>query len=57
MALLTSTDRRRHSREGLMAQLEDITYTALRKCYANASEQINSAPGIYEMETAGTDSR
>ena len=37
------TDRRQHSREGLMAQLEDITYSALRRCYANVLDKMNSA--------------
>jgi hypothetical protein len=45
---VVQVDRRQRSREGLMAQLEDITYTALRKWSANIAKKINSAPSIYE---------
>jgi hypothetical protein len=39
-------DRRRHSREGLMAQLEDITYGALRRCCAEVLDKISPALDI-----------
>jgi hypothetical protein len=44
MAVLSiKFDRRRHSREGLMAQLEDITYAALRRCCADVLDTISPA--------------
>ena len=45
-------DRRQHSREGLMAQLEDITYSALRRCYANVLDKMNSASD-FEVDVTG----
>ena len=39
-------DRRRHSREGLMAQLEDITYGTLRRCCADVLDKISPALDI-----------
>ena len=43
VVLSTQIDRRQHIREGLMAQLEDITYAVLRKC-ADISDRVNQAP-------------
>jgi hypothetical protein len=48
MAVLSiHIDRRRHSREGLMAQLEDITYAALRRCCADVLDKISPALDIH----------
>jgi hypothetical protein len=43
-----STERRQHSREGIIGRLEDITYTLLRKygmtCEASRERVMNGAP-------------